>query len=47
MYRTYSTTARGVDRLLFRHNILDLSPYGRQEDWEDSPAGWPQQPTYG
>jgi predicted dithiol-disulfide oxidoreductase (DUF899 family) len=47
IYRTYSTTARGVDRLMFRHNILDLCPYGRQEDWEDSPPGWPQQPTYG
>ena len=47
VYRTYSTTARGVDRLMFIHNILDLSPYGRQEDWEDSPPGWPQQPTYG
>jgi predicted dithiol-disulfide oxidoreductase (DUF899 family) len=47
VYRTYSTTARGVDRLVFLHNILDLSPYGRQEDWEDSPAGWPQHPTYG
>jgi predicted dithiol-disulfide oxidoreductase (DUF899 family) len=47
IYRTYSTTARGVDRLLFTHNILDLSAYGRQEDWEDSPAGWPQHPTYG
>ena len=47
VYRTYSTTARGVDRLLFVNNILDLSPYGRQEDWEDSPPGWPQFPTYG
>jgi predicted dithiol-disulfide oxidoreductase (DUF899 family) len=47
VYRTYSTTARGVDRLLFVHNILDLCPYGRQQDWEDSPPGWPQQPTYG
>lgn len=47
VYRTYSTTARGVDRLLFTNNILDLTPYGRQEDWEDSPAGWPQHPTYG
>ncbi len=47
VYRTYSTTARGVDRLLFVNNILDLSPYGRQEDWEDSPPGWPQNPTYG
>jgi predicted dithiol-disulfide oxidoreductase (DUF899 family) len=47
VYLTYSTTARGVDRLLFSNNVLDLSPYGRQEDWEDSPPGWPQQPTYG
>ena len=47
VYRTYSTTARGVDRVLFVHNILDLCPYGRQQDWEDSPPGWPQQPTYG
>lgn len=47
VYRTYSTTARGVDRLLFVNNILDLAAYGRQEDWEDSPAGWPQNPTYG
>jgi predicted dithiol-disulfide oxidoreductase (DUF899 family) len=47
VYRTYSTTARGVDRLLFVNNILDLTAYGRQEDWEDSPPGWPQHPTYG
>jgi predicted dithiol-disulfide oxidoreductase (DUF899 family) len=47
VYRTYTTTARGVDRLLFIHNILDLCAYGRQEDWEDSPSGWPQHPTYG
>lgn len=47
LYRTYSTTARGVDRVLFVNNVLDLAPYGRQEDWEDSPAGWPQHPTYG
>jgi predicted dithiol-disulfide oxidoreductase (DUF899 family) len=47
VYVTYSTTARGLDRLMFSHNILDLTPYGRQEDWEDSPPGWPQHPTYG
>ena len=46
VYRTYSTTARGADRLLFVNNILDLCPYGRQEEWEDSPPGWPQRPTY-
>jgi len=47
VYRTYYTSARGADRLLFVNNILDLAPYGRQEDWEDSPPGWPQNPTYG
>jgi predicted dithiol-disulfide oxidoreductase (DUF899 family) len=47
VYRTYNTTSRGVDRLVFVHSILDLTPYGRQEDWEDSPPGWPQRPTYG
>ncbi len=47
VYLTYSTTARGVDRLLFSNNVLDLTPYGRQEDWEDSPPGFPQYPTYG
>jgi predicted dithiol-disulfide oxidoreductase (DUF899 family) len=47
VYRTYSTTSRGVDRLVFTNHLLDHTPYGRQEDWEDSPAGWPQHPTYG
>ena len=47
VYLTYSTSGRGVDRLMFITNVLDLTPYGRQESWEDSPAGWPQHPTYG
>ena len=47
VYRTYSTTQRGVDRVMFVPNILDLAVYGRQEAWEDSPDGWPQHPTYG
>jgi predicted dithiol-disulfide oxidoreductase (DUF899 family) len=47
VFRTYNTTARGVDRVLFVNNVLDLLPFGRQEDWEDSPPGWPQHPTYG
>ena len=45
VFRTYFTTARGVDRLRLDFNLLDLTPYGRQEAWEDSPAGWPQTPT--
>ena len=47
VYRTYNTTSRGVDRLVFYNSLMDLTPYGRQEDWEDSPPGWPQRPTYG
>jgi predicted dithiol-disulfide oxidoreductase (DUF899 family) len=47
VYRTYNTGSRGVDRVMFVTNVADLLPYGRQEDWEDSPAGWPQHPTYG
>ncbi len=47
VYLTYSTGSRAVDRLLFSNNLLDLAAYGRQEAWEDSPAGWPQHPTYG
>ncbi len=47
VYHTYSVYARGQDHLGVNYNYLDLTPYGRQEDWEDSPAGWPQRPTYG
>jgi len=46
VYRTYFTTSRGVDRLRFDLNVMDLLPYGRQEAWEDSPEGWPQTPPY-
>ncbi len=46
VYRTYFTTARGADRLRIDFNLLDLTPLGRQEEWEDSPAGWPQTPPY-
>jgi predicted dithiol-disulfide oxidoreductase (DUF899 family) len=46
VYHAYSAYARGLDRLFAPNNFLDLTPYGRQEDWEDSPEGWPQKPTY-
>ena len=45
VFRSYYTSGRGVDRLRLDLNLLDLTPYGRQEEWEDSPAGWPQTPT--
>jgi predicted dithiol-disulfide oxidoreductase (DUF899 family) len=47
VYHTYSAFARGVEGLTDDYSLLDVTPYGRQEDWEDSPAGWPQRPTYG
>ncbi len=46
VYRAYFTSARGVDRLRIDFNLLDLTPLGRQEQWEDSPEGWPQTPPY-
>jgi predicted dithiol-disulfide oxidoreductase (DUF899 family) len=42
VFRTYHTNGRGVDILLFDDNIFDMTPFGRQEPWEDSPPGWPQ-----
>jgi predicted dithiol-disulfide oxidoreductase (DUF899 family) len=47
VYHTYSSYARGVESLTDAYSLLDTTPYGRQEDWEDSPTGWPQKPTYG
>lgn len=47
IFHTYSTYGRGLEILVGTVNFLDLTPYGRQEDWEDSPEGWPQSPTYG
>lgn len=46
IFRTYFTAGRGVEGLA-GSTFLDLTPLGRQEEWEDSPAGWPQTPTYG
>ena len=44
--RTYFTTARGVEALGSVWTLLDLTPLGRQETWEDSPAGYPQTAPY-
>ncbi|MFF5212518.1 DUF899 domain-containing protein [Streptosporangium sp. NPDC000396] len=46
VFRTYYTSGRGVDRLRIDFNLLDLTPLGRQETWEDSPDGWPQTAPY-
>jgi predicted dithiol-disulfide oxidoreductase (DUF899 family) len=44
VFETYWTTRRGVEAMGNSYRLLDLTVYGRQEAWEDSPAGWPQQP---
>ncbi len=46
VFETYWTTARGVEVMDNNYHLLDLTAYGRQEKWEDSPAGWPQHCTY-
>lgn len=46
-YLTYMTTARGTEAIQPLAHIMDRTAYGRQQDWEDSPQGWPQEPTYG
>lgn len=45
-YLTYETTGRGVEALGSVWTFLDLTPYGRQEEWEDTPPGRPQEPPY-
>ena len=47
VYQTYETTQRGVEAMLPTLQLLDLTVYGRQESWQDSPAGWPQQDSAG
>jgi predicted dithiol-disulfide oxidoreductase (DUF899 family) len=44
VFETYWTTMRGVEAMDNSYRLLDLTVYGRQEAWEDSPAGWPQRP---
>ena len=39
VFNTYSTYARDTDLLVGTYNYLDLTPFGRQEDWEDRRAG--------
>jgi predicted dithiol-disulfide oxidoreductase (DUF899 family) len=40
VFETYWTTIRGVEAMDNSYRLLDLTVYGRQEEWEDSPTGW-------
>jgi predicted dithiol-disulfide oxidoreductase (DUF899 family) len=46
VFRTYFTTDRAVEAIGTVWNLLDLTPLGRQEIWEDSPEGTPQTPPF-
>jgi predicted dithiol-disulfide oxidoreductase (DUF899 family) len=45
-FRTYFVNARGDEAIGTVWSFLDLTALGRQEEWEDSPAGYPQTPPY-
>jgi predicted dithiol-disulfide oxidoreductase (DUF899 family) len=45
VFETYWTKRRGAEVMDYSYALMDLTVYGRQEKWEDSPARWPQQCT--
>ncbi|MDL5154460.1 DUF899 family protein [Actinomycetospora termitidis] len=46
VFETYWTTRRGVEAMDNSYALMDLTVYGRQEPWEDSPSGWPASCSY-
>ena len=46
IFRTYFVNNRGDEAMGSTWSFLDIAPYGRQEEWEDSPEGYPQTPPY-
>jgi predicted dithiol-disulfide oxidoreductase (DUF899 family) len=46
VYRTWHTDGRGTEQLSYTFPLIDLLPWGRQEEWQDSPEGWPRTSTY-
>lgn len=46
VFHTWQTFDRGEEPFMVVFDLLDLTPYGRQETWENSPQGWPQRPPY-
>ena len=47
VFRTYFVDGRGDESFVTTWSYLDVTPLGRQEEWEDSPPGTPQTPAYG
>jgi predicted dithiol-disulfide oxidoreductase (DUF899 family) len=46
-FLTYSTTGRGNEPVNPSLGLLDMTPYGRREGWQDNPEGWPEPPDAG
>jgi predicted dithiol-disulfide oxidoreductase (DUF899 family) len=46
IYRTYFVNNRGDEAMGSTWSYLDITALGRQEEWEDSPEGYPQTPPY-
>jgi predicted dithiol-disulfide oxidoreductase (DUF899 family) len=46
IFRTYFVNSRGDEAMGSTWSYLDLTALGRQEEWEDSPPGYPQTPPY-
>jgi predicted dithiol-disulfide oxidoreductase (DUF899 family) len=46
IFRTYFVNSRGDESMGSTWSYLDLTALGRQEEWEDSPEGYPQSPPY-
>jgi predicted dithiol-disulfide oxidoreductase (DUF899 family) len=46
VFRTYFINNRGDEQMGSTWNYLDITPFGRQEEWEDSPEGYPKTPPY-
>lgn len=42
IFLTYATDGRGCEAIMPELHVLDMTVYGRKEQWEDSPEGWPQ-----
>ncbi len=45
VFETYWTMRRGVQAMDYGYALMDLTVWGRQESWEESPDGWPQDCT--
>ncbi|NGN69476.1 DUF899 domain-containing protein [Streptomyces sp. A7024] len=46
VFETWWTTNRGVESVDNSYRLMDLTAYGRQEPWEESPDGWPRSEEY-